>query len=95
VQNKYVFDRTANVSPPDGWIRKWLTMKELKDLLRDDFTIRRATTVEPEGHLGILRVINSVRINNFLNAVLGEARVKHLKEDAGFGQSLFVIAVKR
>ncbi len=95
VQNKYVFDRTANISPPDGWIRKWVTMKELKDLLRDDFTIRRATTVEPEGHLGFLRIINSVRLNNSLNAVIGEARVKRLKERAGFGQSLFVIAMKR
>jgi ubiquinone/menaquinone biosynthesis C-methylase UbiE len=95
VQNKYVFDRTANISRPDGWIRKWLTMKELKDLVREDFTIRRATTVEPEGHLGLLWVINSVRLNKYLGKALGKARVKRLKEKAGFGQSLFVIAVKR
>jgi ubiquinone/menaquinone biosynthesis C-methylase UbiE len=94
-QNKYVFDRTANIPPPDGWIRQWVTMKTFKNLLRVDFTIRRATTVEPEGHLGLLRVINSVRLNNFFSAVLGEARVKRLKESAGFGQSLFIIAVKR
>ncbi len=94
-QNKYVFERTANVPPNDGWIRQWVTMKTLKNLLREDFTIRRANTVEPEGHLGLLRIINSVRLNNYLNAVIGEARVKRLKERAGFGQSLVVIAMKR
>ena len=94
-QNKSVFDRRADIAPPDGWIRKWVTMKELKDLLRADFALRRATTLEPEGHLGFLRVINSARINHYCNAGLGAARVKRLKESAGFGQSIFVIAVKR
>jgi 2-polyprenyl-3-methyl-5-hydroxy-6-metoxy-1,4-benzoquinol methylase len=94
-QNKYVFERTANISPPDGWIRKWVTMKTLKGLLRERFSIRRATTLEPEGHLGLLRVVNSSRVNHYLNAALGAERVKRLKERAGFGQSLFVIAVKR
>ncbi|MGA9465819.1 MAG: class I SAM-dependent methyltransferase [Terracidiphilus sp.] len=94
-QNKYVFERTANISPPDGWIRKWVTMKTLKGLLRERFSIWRATTLEPEGHLGLLRVVNSSRVNHYLNAALGAERVKRLKERAGFGQSLFVIAVKR
>jgi|ERR1700733_2875367 len=94
-QNKYVFERTANISPPDGWIRKWVTMKTLKSLLQERFSIRRATTLEPEGHLGLLRLINSSKVNRCCNAVLGAARVKRLKEQAGFGQSLFVIAVKR
>ncbi len=94
-QNKYVFDRCSDVAPPDGWIRQWVTMKKLKNLLREDFSIRRATTLEPEGHLGLLRVINSARLNHYSSAALGAARVKRLKESAGFGQSLFIIAVKR
>jgi ubiquinone/menaquinone biosynthesis C-methylase UbiE len=95
VQNKYVFDRTANIDPPDGWIRKWVTMKELKDLLRPDFSIVSATTVEPEGHLGFLRVVNSVRLNKLFGGLLGAGRVKRMKENAGFGQSLMIVGKKR
>lgn len=94
-QNKFVFEHTANIDPPDGWIRRWVTMKTLKKLLRGDFSVRRATTLEPEGHLGVLRIVNSGRINRYCNKVLGAPRVKRLKERAGFGQSLFALAVKR
>jgi len=94
-QNKSVFERRSDVAPPDGWIRQWVTMKTLKRMLRPEFSIRRATTLEPEGHLGFLRVINSARINYYLGAAVGERRVKRLKESAGFGQSIFVVAVKR
>ena len=94
-QNKFVFDRTENIPPPEGWIRKWVTMKTLKGLLRREFSIRRATTLEPVGHMGILRYINSSRLNHYANSAIGVERIKHLKEAAGFGQSLFVIAMKR
>jgi 2-polyprenyl-3-methyl-5-hydroxy-6-metoxy-1,4-benzoquinol methylase len=94
-QNKYVFERRTDVAPPDGWIRKWVTMKTLKNLLREDFSIRRTTTLEPEGRLGLLRVINSTTLNYYFGAAVGAARVKRLKEGAGFGQSIFVIAVRR
>ncbi len=94
-QNKFVFDRTENIPPPEGWIRKWVTMRELKSLLRRDFSLRSATTLEPVGHLSLLRYINSNRINHYANVLIGAERVKHLKEVAGFGQSLFVIAVRR
>jgi 2-polyprenyl-3-methyl-5-hydroxy-6-metoxy-1,4-benzoquinol methylase len=94
-QNKSVFERRADIGPPKGWIRKWVTMKTLKRLLRPEFCVRRATTLEPEGHLGFLRVINSRRINNYFDAALGALRVKRLKESAGFGQTIFVVAVKR
>ena len=94
-QNKSVFERRNDVAPPDGWIRQWVTVSMLKDLLRPHFTIRRLTTLEPEGKLGYLKVVNSVRLNNYCAAVLGPDRVKRLKESAGFGQSIFVIANKR
>jgi len=93
-QNKTVFERRADIGPP-GWIRKWVTMKTLKRFLRPEFSLRRATTLEPEGHLGFLYIINSARMNYYLDAVLGAPRVKRLKESAGFGQTIFVIAAKR
>ncbi len=94
-QNKFVFERTANIAPPDGWIRQWVTMRLLKRLLRAHFSIRRATTLEPEGHIGLLRIINSRRLNDYGNGLFGAERIKRLKEAAGFGQSLFVVAQKR
>jgi 2-polyprenyl-3-methyl-5-hydroxy-6-metoxy-1,4-benzoquinol methylase len=94
-QNKSVFERRADIGPANGWIRKWVTMKTLKNYLRPDFSIRHAITLEPEGHLGLLRVINSRRLNNYFAAVAGAARAKRLKERAGYGQTIFVVAVKR
>jgi len=94
-QNKFVFERTAGIAPAEGWIRQWVTMKTLKSLLQKEFSLRRATTIEPEGHLGLLRIVNSSRLNHYCNAALGAPRVKRLKEKAGFGQSLFVVAAKR
>jgi 2-polyprenyl-3-methyl-5-hydroxy-6-metoxy-1,4-benzoquinol methylase len=94
-QNKSVFERRADIGPPNGWIRKWLTMGTLKKYLRDDFDIKRATTLEPEGHMGFLRVVNSRRVNNYLNAALGAPRVKRLKESRGYGQTIFVVGAKR
>ena len=94
-QNKYVFERTANISPAKGWIRQWVTMKTLKNFLTKDFSIRRATTLEPQGHLGLLRLVNSRKLNKLLAPVFGSHRLKRLREHAGFGQSLFVVAVKR
>jgi len=94
-QNKSVFERRADIGPNIGYIRTWVTMKTLKHFLRPEFSLRRATTLEPEGHLGLLRVINSRRINNYLNAAFGAPQVKRLKESAGFGQTIYVVAVKR
>ncbi|MGB9433465.1 MAG: class I SAM-dependent methyltransferase [Candidatus Acidiferrum sp.] len=94
-QNKYVFERRADIGPPGGWIRKWVAIKTLKRFLRPEFSLRRITTLEPEGHLGLLRAINSRRINRYFNAVFGASKVKLLKESFGFGQTIFVVAVKR
>jgi 2-polyprenyl-3-methyl-5-hydroxy-6-metoxy-1,4-benzoquinol methylase len=94
-QNKSVFERRADVAPPDGWIRQWVTMKTLKRLLRPEFTIRSATTLEPEGHLGFLYIVNSARLNHYLSQAIGAERVKRLKESLGYGQSIYVVAVRR
>jgi len=93
-QNKFVFDR-CNVPPNIGYIRKWVTMKTLKRLLRLEFSILRATSVEPAGQFGVLRIVNSFRLNRILESAIGAPRVKRLKESAGWGQTLFVVAVKR
>ena len=94
-QNKYVFERRAGIGPAVGYLRRWVDMRELKRLLHSEFIIREAATLEPEGHLGLLRIVNSRKLNKISSAVLGEARTKQLKEKAGFGQTIFVVAQKR
>ena len=94
-QNKSVFERRDGVKPNVGYIRNWVTMKTLKRMVERYFLIQQATTLEPEGRRGLLRVINSHSINHYCGLVLGAPRVKRLKETAGFGQTLFVVARKR
>ena len=93
-QNKFVFDR-CDVAPNIGWTREWVNMARLKRLVRSRFTITRATSFDPKGHRGILRLINSSKVNRLLARIVGESRLKRMKESAGFGQTLFLIAVKR
>jgi 2-polyprenyl-3-methyl-5-hydroxy-6-metoxy-1,4-benzoquinol methylase len=94
-QNKFVFDRRSGVIQNPTYIRKWVTMNTLKRLLRSEFSIVRATSLDPEGHLGALRIVNSAKVNRTLESVMGSARIKRLKEALGLGQTLFVVAVKR
>ena len=93
-QNKFVFDR-CSVAPNVGYRRQWVTMGRLKQLLNPKFSIKRATSLEPKGHHGILRIINSNKLNRLFAAVFGEARMKRLKEGVGLGQTLFAVAVRR
>ncbi len=93
-QNKCVFDR-CDVAPNIGWTREWVTMRRLKRLVQSRFSITRASSFDPKGHRGILRLVNSGKVNRLLAMILRESRVKRLKESAGFGQTLFLIAVKR
>ncbi len=93
-QNKFVFDR-CNVGPNVGYRRQWVTMRRLKELLNPKFSVTRATSLEPKGHQGILRIVNSCKLNRLFAAVFGEGRIKQLKEDAGMGQTLFAVASRR
>ncbi len=93
-QNKFVFDR-CEVAPNIGWTREWVTMTRLKELLYSKFSINRATSLDPKGHKGILRVVNSGKLTRLTAAIIGESRLKRMKEALGFGQTLFVVAARR
>ena len=84
-QNKFVFDR-CTVAPNVGYRRQWVTMKRLQQLLDPKFSITRATSLEPKGHRGILRILNSSTLNRLFATVFGEGRIKRLKEMPGLGR---------
>src|SRR5262249_53572849 len=94
-QNRFVLERRQDVMPPGpGQIRYWLNRGELASLLRPNFRIRRLTSLEPEGRGGVLRVLNSSKLNRPLSAVVGRDRLQRWKEAVGLGQTLFAIAYK-
>jgi len=95
-QNRFVYMRRRDVAPAaDGQVRRWVTMRELRSKLRPHFKILMATTIQPSGSLGFLRIVNSRRINDLLLKVISKRSLDHLKEILGLGQTLIVLAQKR
>jgi SAM-dependent methyltransferase len=92
-QNRLVFERRTDVTPVAvGQIRRWVSPGELRRILRDDFVIRRLTTLLPEGGLGFLRVVNSTRLNRLLGLFFSRKWIERRKERLGFGQTIVVLA---
>jgi hypothetical protein len=79
---------------PREHIEQYLDMKGLKRLLRSPFRVRQATTVLPLGDAGILRLINSHKLNKALSRLIPQRSLDALKERAGFGYFLLVLAQK-
>lgn len=95
-QNRFVFERRADVAPlAAGQIRHWLTRSELRTLLSPRYQVRQLITVLPAGHLGILRVLNSLKLTALAGAAgLGQT-LDRWRERAGLGQSIVVLAQRK
>jgi len=77
-----------------GPFSHWLSRRELHALLRSaGFAIERSYTIMPAGERGILRIINSRRLNQAFGRN-SEALCRRLKERAGLGRYRIVIARK-
>ena len=95
-QHRFIWDRTDFIRRSHGEISlNWLNMGELKQLLRDRFSVLHSETVIPAGNRGILRLINSYRLNGWIEKVVPEPYIVRLKERIGLGKSLAVVAQKR
>jgi ubiquinone/menaquinone biosynthesis C-methylase UbiE len=95
-QNRTVYLRKSNVAPPaEGQLRRWLTRKELCNLLNPGFKPLRAFTIEPSGDQGFLRIVNSRKLNSILQRFLSQEAIQRAKEDLGFGQTIIALAEKR
>lgn len=92
-QNRFVFERREDVAPlGDGQIRRWLSRRELRTLLKRHFRILKLTTLVPTGHRGVLRLINSTRLNRAASKILTVQRVRDIKERCGLGQTIVAVA---
>jgi len=93
-QNRFVFEHFNRVPPPGaGQIRKWLDRRQLHDLLSAHFDVRQISSVFPMGDRGIMRVVNSRKLNRPVRAVFGD-RFERMKEAVGLGSALMALAMK-
>ena len=93
--NRFVHFRNYWAPIPPGHIEQWLSRGALKRLLRPHFRVLRTTTVVPMGHGGILRLVNSPKLNWALGLLFSAERIEAFKEWAGFGWTQVVLAQKR
>jgi 2-polyprenyl-3-methyl-5-hydroxy-6-metoxy-1,4-benzoquinol methylase len=95
--NRFVYrriQRTSTAPLQCGPVSRWLSRRELHDLIKSaGFTIERSWTIMPRGNLGVLRVINSHRLNHVFGPRCG-AVLRRLKERVGLGQYRVIIARK-
>jgi 2-polyprenyl-3-methyl-5-hydroxy-6-metoxy-1,4-benzoquinol methylase len=94
--NKFVVER-GDFFPqqPAGHIEHWLGIRQMRALLSARFRVLRWTTIIPMGDRGILRVINSSRLDSALSAIIGASRLQAIKEQVGLGYIMVALAQKR
>ena len=101
--NKFVMKRLGDndggligsgPADPDEHIKNWLSRRELKSLMSEHFTILKSTTIIPVGSRGLLRVINSYKLNNVLERMTSRQGVENLKGQLGFGYTIIVVGQK-
>jgi len=96
--NKFVWDRLGdvgwNVQPPQH-IANQLSRGQLKKMLKPRFDILNVSTIIPHGQLGILRLVNSAKLNAAVNLVIPKSTVDRLKEKAGLGWQMIFLARKK
>jgi 2-polyprenyl-3-methyl-5-hydroxy-6-metoxy-1,4-benzoquinol methylase len=95
--NPFVYERirrTQLVKLEVGPIDRCLSRNALHSLIEQaGLKIQRSVTIMPRGELGILRIINSGRLNGAFGPRVA-ASLRRLKERAGLGQYRIVVARK-
>lgn len=96
--NKFVMDRLGDVgwnAQPPQHIARQLFRRELRTLLtRSGFRVLKSFTIIPHGHSGILRLVNSYRLNSMLKSFVPQRRLDALKEKIGLGWQMIFLAQK-
>jgi 2-polyprenyl-3-methyl-5-hydroxy-6-metoxy-1,4-benzoquinol methylase len=93
--NKFVHDRMDWSEDSPGHIRFWLDRRSFMRLVRrHGFRVLRMTSVIPMGHGGILRLVNSPKVNGLVTALIPGRTLEELKERAGFGWTWIALAQK-
>jgi ubiquinone/menaquinone biosynthesis C-methylase UbiE len=95
-QNRTIYTRRRDIAPPGkGLFRRWVTMSQLRKMLLPYFHISTAFTIQPSGNRGLLRIVNSNKLNRLLTKFLRRDSLERFKERCGLGQTLVVVGQKR
>ncbi len=95
-QNRFVIERMDGVPPAGpGRFRNWVNSRELRAMLRGQFDILRLTSLHPDGHRGVLRILNSSKLRSVLETPGLQPAWETLKERALLGHTLMALARKR
>ena len=95
--NKWVMDRLGDVGwrvQPPQHIANQLSRGHLKAMLAPNYKILENFTIIPHGQLGILRFVNSFKLNAALSLLISPEKLAALKEKAGFGWQMIFLAKK-
>ncbi len=96
--NKYVMDRLGDVGwniQPSQHIANQLSRGQLKQMLASQFQVLRIKTIIPHGKLGILRFVNSYKLNSAARRFFSQETINRFKENVGFGWQMIFLAQKR
>lgn len=93
-QNRHVLEKYNAIPPPaPGQLRHWLYQHELAELLEPEFALQELFTVSPVARVGVMRIVNSWKLNAPIRALFGN-RVERFKERMGFGWTLMALSRK-
>lgn len=93
--NLFVHRRIQWPKQRPGHIERWLSRAGLVSLLDPQFHVLRSTTAAAFGNGGVLRLVNSAKLNWTAERLIGSRNVQDLKEWAGFGWTRIVLAQKK
>jgi SAM-dependent methyltransferase len=95
-QNRPILERCRYIGPPlPGQVRQWVDAPTLRRLLAPEFELVRLISIEPDGHQGFLRLINSGKLNRAAGLVVSPEKIKRAKEHLMLGHTLMALARKR
>jgi SAM-dependent methyltransferase len=96
--NKFVMDRLGdvgwNIQPPQH-IAHQLGRPQLRRMVEPYCRVLSIDTFIPHGQLGILRLVNSYKLNALLSSFIPQQKLDRLREKAGFGWQQILLAEKR
>jgi 2-polyprenyl-3-methyl-5-hydroxy-6-metoxy-1,4-benzoquinol methylase len=95
-QNRRILERSSDIGMPlPGQIRRWVDARELRRLLQPSFEILEMTSLFPRGDQGLLRLVNSMKVNRVLDLVASREFIENAKERLLLGHTLMVRARRR
>ena len=94
--NKFVYERRSDIGPPkEGQVRHWLGKAEMRKMLAPYFDLVSMETLVPRGDSGILRFVNSFKVNAILEKMFSHQSIKQAKEKLGLGGGIVIMARRK